>query len=141
MWCFVIISLSLSKYGIIDSKMGVILNFCSNFPGMNVPYLKSSEQLDHLFPTSLHKFKFHIFQNISKCLIHVLMPFKYNNACGLCDNIQDKYKRGKLWWIISLFFTRKLLMFSWKNEHPHNRKTVISYCSCWYSWFNSIWED
>ena len=57
---------------------------------MNAPYLESSEQLDIFFPDFLHKIKFHIFQNIYKCLIHRLRPFKYKNTCELCDNIVDK---------------------------------------------------
>ena len=48
-------------------KWECILNFYYDFPRTNVPYLESSEQLDRLFPASLHKIKFHIFQNISKC--------------------------------------------------------------------------
>ena len=47
-----------------------ILNCCSDFPMINAPFLESSEQLNRFFPASLHKIKFHIFQNISKCLIH-----------------------------------------------------------------------
>ena len=37
---------------------------------MNAQYLESSHQLDRFFPDSLHKIKFHIFQNISNCFIH-----------------------------------------------------------------------
>ena len=37
--------------------------------------------------------KFHIFQNISKCLIYGLRPFKYNNTCEFCDNILDNDKK------------------------------------------------
>ena len=73
-----------------------ILNCYFYCPGMNAPYLESLEQIGHLFPASLHRIKFHIFHNISKCLIHVLMPFKYKNMCELCDNIQDKEKRGNI---------------------------------------------
>ena len=62
---------------------------------MNVPHLESLEKLDRLFPTSLYKIRFHIFQNTSKFLMHELIPFKYRNICELCDNKQDKYKRGK----------------------------------------------
>ena len=58
---------------------------------MNAPYLESSEKLDHLFPTSPHKIKFHTFQNISKCPIQELRTFNYKNTCELCDNILDKY--------------------------------------------------
>ena len=36
------------------------------------------------------KIKLHIFQNIYKCSVHRLIPFKYNNTCELCDNIPDK---------------------------------------------------
>ena len=63
---------------------------------MNVPYLESSEQLDCFFPDSLHKIKFHIFQNTSQFSIHGLRPFKYKNMCELCDNILDKDKKGIL---------------------------------------------
>ena len=58
----------------------------------NAPYLESSEQLDRFFPACLYKIKLHIFQNISKCLIHGLRPFKYKNTGELCDNIPDKIK-------------------------------------------------
>ena len=63
---------------------------------MNAPYLESSEQLDRFFPDFLHKIKFYIFQNISKCSVHILRPFKYNNTCQLCKNILEKYKRGRI---------------------------------------------
>ena len=68
------------------------MNHCYDCPGMNAPDLESSEQLDHVFSASLIRIKFHIFQNISKYLIHGLRPFKYKNTCGLCDTIQDKKK-------------------------------------------------
>ena len=58
------------------SKCDCILKFCSDFPRMNFPYLKSSEQPNHLFTGSHHKIRFYIFQNISKCWIHGLKPFK-----------------------------------------------------------------
>ena len=63
---------------------------------MNAPYLESSEQLDILFPASLHKIRFHMFQNKSKISIHVLRHFKYKNTCELCDNILDKDKKVRL---------------------------------------------
>ena len=63
---------------------------------MNAPYLESSEQLDCLFPASLKKIIFHIFQNISKFSIHGLRKFKYNNTCELCDDILDKDKKVRL---------------------------------------------
>ena len=63
---------------------------------MNVPFLESSEQIDRLFTAYLHKIKFHIFKNISKCTIHGLRPFKHNNMCELCDTINEKYKKGKI---------------------------------------------
>ena len=63
---------------------------------MNAPFLESSEQLNILFPAYLHKIKFHIFQNISKCLIHRLIPFKHKNMCELCDIIPKKYKKGRI---------------------------------------------
>ena len=62
---------------------------------MTVPYLESPEQLDRFFPASLHKIKYHIIQNISKCPIHGLRPFQYN-TCDLCDNTLDKDKRGRI---------------------------------------------
>ena len=77
-------------------KEDCILNYCSDFPRMNAPYLESSEQLDCLFTDSIHEIKFHIFQNISKFSIRGLIPFKYKNTCELCDNILDKYKKGRL---------------------------------------------
>ena len=63
---------------------------------MNDQYLESSEQLDRFFPASIHKMMFYIFQNISKCLIHGLRPFKHNNMCDLCNIIPDKYKTGRI---------------------------------------------
>ena len=62
---------------------------------MNTPFLESSEQLYRFFPASLHKIKFHIFQNISKCSIHGLRPFKHKNMCELCDTIPDKENKGR----------------------------------------------
>ena len=54
---------------------------------MNAQYLESSEQLDRLFPASLHEIKFRIFQNIYKFSIHGLRLFKYNKMFELFDNI------------------------------------------------------
>ena len=39
---------------------------------------------------------FHIFQNIPKCSIHSLRPFKYKNMGELCDKKLDKDKKGRL---------------------------------------------
>ena len=77
-------------------KWDCILNCCSDFPSMNASYLEPSEQMHGFFPASFHKIEFHIFKNISKCSIHGLRPFKYKNTCELCDNILDKYKRGRI---------------------------------------------
>ena len=77
-------------------KQDRIFNRCSYFPRMNYPYLESLKQLDRLFPSSLHKIKFHIFNNVYKYWIHRLRPFKYKNTCELCDIIQDKYKRVRM---------------------------------------------
>ena len=55
-------------------KWDCILNFCYYCPMTNDPFLESSEQLNRFFPASLHKMMFHIFQNLSKCLIHGLRP-------------------------------------------------------------------
>ena len=63
---------------------------------MNAPYFESSEQLDCFFPSSLHKIKFHIYQNISKCSIHGLISFKYNNTCDLCDKIIHEYNKSRI---------------------------------------------
>ena len=68
--------------------MGLYFEWFFFFPWMNSPYLESSEQLDILFPDSLHKTKFHIFQNIPKCYVHRLIPFKCKNTCELCDKIK-----------------------------------------------------
>ena len=57
---------------------------------MNVPDVESSEKLDSSSPAFLHKIKFHMFQNISKCYIHRLIPCKYKNIIGLCGILQDK---------------------------------------------------
>ena len=74
-------------------KWDFILNYCSDCPRTNAPDLESSKQLDCLFTVSLHKVKFHIFQNISKCSIRGLIPFKYKNIYGLCDLTPDKDNR------------------------------------------------
>ena len=62
-------------------KWGFVLNCCYDCTKMNALYLELSEQLDRLFPASLHKIKFHIFQNIAKSSIHGLRPLKYKNMC------------------------------------------------------------
>ena len=77
-------------------KWGCILNCCSECPMMNAPFLESSQQLNNFIPESLHKIKFRIFQNISKCSIHGLIPFKHKNMCELCDIIPYKDKRGRI---------------------------------------------
>ena len=69
------------------------MNCCYDCPNMNAPYLESPEQLHRLFHASIHKIKFHIFQNMSKFLIRGLITFKYKNTCDLCDNILDKDKK------------------------------------------------
>ena len=66
-------------------KWECILNFCFDFTRMNDPYLESPEQMDRFFPDSLHKIKFHIFQNISKYSIRGLKQFKYKKTCDLCN--------------------------------------------------------
>ena len=76
---------------------------------MNAPYLESSEQLHCLFPDSLHKIKFHIFQNIYKFLIQVLRPFKYNNTCELCADILDKDNRGRIMVKKCFFLNEKVI--------------------------------
>ena len=63
---------------------------------MKAPHLESSKHIHRLFPGSLHKIKFHIFHNISKCSIHGLRKFKYKNICNLCDGTQDKDIKGKI---------------------------------------------
>ena len=78
------------------TKLDCILNCCYDFKSINYPYLESSEQLNHFFPDSLHKIKSHIFQNISTYSIQELTPFKYKNACELCDNILYKENIGRL---------------------------------------------
>ena len=70
----------------------------------------------------INKYKLNILQNISKCLIHGLIPFKYKNTCDLCDNIPDKYKKGRLMVNKVLFIVRKLYMSFMKKLHSHNRK-------------------
>ena len=60
----------------------------------NAPFLESSEHLNRFFPESLHKIMFHKFQNISKCLIHGLRPFKHKIVCESCDIIPDKDNKG-----------------------------------------------
>ena len=69
---------------------------------MNYPFLESSEQLNFFFTESLHKIKFHIFQNISKFLMHRLIPFQHNNMCELYDIIPDKDKKGII--MVKAFF-------------------------------------
>ena len=43
-------------------EWGFIINCCSDCSRINGPYLEPLEQLDFLFPASLHKIKFHMFQ-------------------------------------------------------------------------------
>ena len=47
-------------------KRDRILHCCYDRPRTNAPYLEPTEQLDCLFPASLHKIILHIFKNISK---------------------------------------------------------------------------
>ena len=75
---------------------------------MNAPFLESSEQINIFFPDYLHKIKFHLFQNISKCLIHILRPFKHKNMCELYDIIPDQDKKGRIMVKIFLLFMSKL---------------------------------
>ena len=75
---------------------------------MNATYLECSEQLDSFFSNFLNKIKLYILQNISRCSIHGLRPFKYKNTCELCDNTQDKDKRGVVMVNKRLLFASKL---------------------------------
>ena len=77
------------------------MNCCAECTGMKATYLEPSKHLDRLFPGSLHKIKFHIFQNIPKFSIHVSIPLKYKNICELCDRKKDKEKSGKI--ILNIF--------------------------------------
>ena len=108
---------------------------------INAPFLESSEQLNSFFPASPHKIKFLIFQNISKCSIHGLRPFKHKNMCKLCDIIPDKDKKGRIM-AKKCFVLHEgvVYVFHLKKNH-HNRKTFISSSSCQDSWFNGMWED
>ena len=67
-----------------------------DFPEMNSPCLGPPEQLGCFFPSFFHKIRSHMLQNISKCSIPRLRPFKYKNMCELYDKTQDKYKRGNI---------------------------------------------
>ena len=109
--------------GLNGPKQDCIVTCCYDYPRMNAPYLYSSEQYNCFFPASLHKMKYHIFQNISKFLIHRLIPFEYKNKCDLCNNILDKYKIG----IImvnkcSVLHDEVMYFFHEFFFHSHNRK-------------------
>ena len=96
-------------------KWDCILNFCSDFPGENMTDLESSGHIGRLFPASLHKIKFRIFQQISECLIRLLRTFRYKNTCELCDTIQDKNKRGKIM-VKNLFVCHKEVIDVFHNK-------------------------
>ena len=87
--------------------------------------LESPEQLDCLFTASLHKIKFHIFQNISKGLIHGLIPLNYKNTCELYDTIKYKEKRGNIMTNNIFLYVEAIYIFN-KLINYHNRNTVIS---------------
>ena len=97
-------------------KRNFILNCCSDCSRMNAPYLEWSEKLDCFFPASLHKIKFLIYQNIYKCLIHGLRPFKYKNTCELYYNIIKKYKRERIMLNICVVLHDKVIYVSLKNH-------------------------
>ena len=96
---------------------------------MNAPNLELSKQLDRLFLGSLHKIKFHIFQDISKYTIHVLRPFKYNNISELCYRTQDKDKRGEIMTENCFVLHEEVIDIFQKKLYHHYRKIVISSCS------------
>ena len=91
-------------------KWECILNCCAKCPGTNEPGLESPKQLDRLFPGSLNKINFHIFQHIYKCSTHGLIPFENKNILELWDITQDKEKRENIMEKIVLLLMRKLLM-------------------------------
>ena len=76
LWCWIITCFPYPISGSNITKWHCISNFCYDCLKMNVPDLESSEQLHSLFPASLHKFKFHIFQNVSKFSIRGLRSFR-----------------------------------------------------------------
>ena len=43
------------------------------------------KHIESYFPGESYIIKFSIFQNISKCLIHELKPFKYKGTCESCE--------------------------------------------------------
>ena len=115
------------------------MNCCSDCPMTNAPFLESSEQLNRFFLASLHKIKFHIFQNVYKCSIHGLRPFKHNIMCRLCDIIPEKDKRGRIM-AKKCFVLREEIMGFFHEEIIFSQSnTFILSCSYQKSWLNGIW--
>ena len=78
-------------------KQYCILNCCYDCPSMNSPYIESPEKLDCFFPAYLHQIKLHIFQNISKVLIHRLRLFKYKTHVSYVITYKTKKIEVELW--------------------------------------------
>ena len=108
---------------------------------MNAPFLESSEQINRLFPASLHKIQFHIFKNTSKFSIHGLRPLKHKNVCELCDIIRDKDKKYRIMVKKCFVLHEEVIDVFHGGGYSHNRKTRISSCSCQDYWLNGMRED
>ena len=61
-----------------------MLNSFAEYPKVKAPYLESSKHMDHFLVPFI---KFCIFQNISRCSINLLRPFKYKNICKLFETV------------------------------------------------------
>ena len=83
-------------------------------------FLESSEKLNSLFPASLQKIKFRIFQNISQFLVQALRPFRHKNMCELCDIISEKDKKGRIM-MKNIFVIREEVIYVFQGEkYSHN---------------------
>ena len=108
-------------------KLDCILNCCSRFPMMNAPFLESSEQPNSFLPESLQKIEFRIFQNISKCSLHGLRPFKHKNICDLCDIISDKDKKVRIM-VKNYFVIRDEVIDIFRENHYIPTIEKLSFC-------------
>ena len=120
-WC-VIISLSLSNYRIKDFNMDLYFEFLFWFYKDECSVFRITITAWWFLYSSLHRNKFHIFQSISKCLIHGLRPLNIITCVSYVITYKTKTREEELWWRNVMLFTRNLLMSFMIFLHSHNRK-------------------
>ena len=57
-----------------------VLQFCANFPYINLPY----QETDNQYSVTTPSIRFHIYHIIERCTAHGRIILKYNKVCRKC---------------------------------------------------------